>query len=177
MTHELSEYQLIADSYTLPLVGEDGEREPHTLRKDDLVFGYELENDPDFLVIVAVTDANGKTGTRVYDPIHGAADKRLFKETGRKMEYTYDDTCDGFIVPCNLARVEVPKNRSLSGWIKVEEGNLPKPYLRVVGLWEEQSMICYRSREGDWCDELHRCYCYTAPKYFAYLPEEFNDKF
>lgn len=63
------------------------------------------------------------------------------------------------------------------GWIKVKEDNLPKPYQRVVGLWEEQTTICFRSREGEWCDELHQCYCYTAPKYFAYLPEEFNKEY
>lgn len=61
-------------------------------------------------------------------------------------------------------------------WIKVDKDHQPKPYQRVVGLWEEQSMICYLSREGDWCDELHRCYCYTAPKYFAYLPEGFDEE-
>lgn len=171
MRHELSEYQLIADSYTLPLVGEDGERESHTLHKGDFVYGYKRE-DENFLVLVAVMDNDCKTVTRVYDPIHGAADKSYFKATGRKMISLYDDDCDGLTYPCDIARVDFSKPSN--GWIKLNDTNKPKPYLRVAGLWDEQSMICYLTRDGEWCDELHRCYCYTAPKYFAYLPEEFN---
>lgn len=175
MRHEISEYQVVEESYTLSLVGEDGERKPYKLHKGDIAFGYKREGE-DFLALIAVEDENGKTATRVYEPLKGAADLVYFQATGRKTIYLYDDTCDGIEIPCDIARVDIPKYHAHSGWIKVDKDHQPKPYQRVVGLWEEQSLICYLSREGDWCDELHRCYCYTAPKYFAYLPEEFNEE-
>lgn len=61
-------------------------------------------------------------------------------------------------------------------WIKLTSDSMPEVGRRVVGLWKEQGMICYLTADGEWVDEFHRCYCYTAPEYYAYLPVEFNEE-
>lgn len=54
-------------------------------------------------------------------------------------------------------------------WIKTENEQ-PRERTLVVGLWQEQAMLCYRSGT-QWFDVFHGCKCYCTPKYFAYLPD------
>lgn len=57
-------------------------------------------------------------------------------------------------------------------WHSVEEGDLPPLYRRVIGVWDEQAMLCYRISDTQYIDELHNCYTYIAPKLWAYNPLE-----
>lgn len=167
MRHKLFEYQLVADSYTLPLVGEDGERKSHTLRKGDFVYGYKRK-DENFLFLVAVMDNDYENAISVYDPIHGAADKSYFKATGRKMIRLYDDSCDGLVYPCDVARVDFVKPSN--GWIKVDKEHTPGKDRFVIGLWGCQGMFCYVDGCGNYFDMFHGCYC-APPMWYSEIPK------
>lgn len=66
------------------------------------------------------------------------------------------------------------KSFCMSIWKKPGDGSNPPYYRRVVGLWLDQSMICYLLPSGDWVDEFHHCYCYAAPDYYCELPDGFG---
>lgn len=54
-------------------------------------------------------------------------------------------------------------------WIKIDKDHLPEKRKLIVGLWREQSMLCYRT-DTDYVDVFHGCFTYAPPIWYAELP-------